>query len=273
MNVVILGCGYVGRAVAARWRSIHQVTVTTTTLAKVAELEPLAHRVEVIRSEEVARMRLLLQNQHLLLLSVGAPHPNAYESTYLQTAKTIISLLPDLPDLRQIIYTGSYAVYGDQQGAWVDETTAIAPIGDKGQILAETENLLLSAATPTRQVCVFRLGGIFGPGRELTQIFRRAVGTTRPGDGQDAANWVHLDDIVGAIDFASHQALTGIYNLVCTEPTTTGAVLDQVCRQLGAPPVVWDTSQPSQRPYNARVSNQKLRDAGYRFQYDRPLTI
>lgn len=264
-NAVILGCGYVGKAVAQRWRTTLPVTATTTTLARLSELEAIADQAVLLNGTDEVAVRSLLQNQDILLLSVGAPSGDAYEQTYLQTAKTLVNALRQSPTVKQVIYTGSYAVYGDQQGAWVDETSAIAPANRNGEILAETEQVLLSAASDSLKVCVFRLGGIYGPGRELVKIFRRAAGTTRPGSGEDAANWVHLDDIVGAIDFARQQQLDGVYNLVGDVPITTRELLDRVCTQNNLPPVSWDASIPSTRPYNARVSNQKLRAAGYQF--------
>lgn len=269
-NALILGCGYVGKAVAQRWRGLLTVTATTTSPERLSELQGIADQAIVLRGDDETALRSRLQHQDVVLLTIGAPNADAYEATYLQTAKTLAAVLPDTL-VRQVIYTGSYAVYGDRQGDWVDEDTPIAPANRNGEILAETERVLLSAATDQRAICVLRLGGIYGPGRELARIFSRAAGTTRPGNGQDAANWVHLDDIVGAIDFARCQRLSGIFNLVATEPTTTGALIDRVLRESGLPPVTWDASQPSSRPYNAKVSNQKLRDRGYEFQHPQVL--
>ena len=252
---------------ANRWRPAFTLTATTTSVPRVSELEPLVDRVVVVRGDDEVGLRSLLYNQHTLLVSVGAPKPDAYEETYLQTAKTVVSVLPDIPTIQQIIYTGSYAVYGDRAGEWVNETTPVQPANRNGEILAETEQVLLSAATANRRVCVLRLGGIYGPGRELVKIYRRAAGTTRPGAGTDAANWVHLDDIVGAIAFAQEHCLSGIYNLVGTVPLTTRELLGRVCAAHNLAPVTWDASQNSLRPYNARVSNQKLRNAGYQFVY------
>jgi nucleoside-diphosphate-sugar epimerase len=265
-NVTILGCGYVGQAVAQRWRQLLMVTVTTTTPDRIAELASVAQNVQVVNGNDEAGLRSLLHHQSVVLLSVGAPHANAYEETYLQTAKTLVAVLKQSP-VNQVIYTGSYAVYGDRQGAWVDETTAVAPANRNGEILAETEQVLLSAASDSLKVCVLRLGGIYGPGRGLVKIFGRAAGTTRSGNGEDAANWVHLDDIVGAIDFARQQSLTGIYNLVGSVPITTRELLERVFAAHNLPNVRWDAAQTSTRPYNAKVSNQKLRDAGYQFLY------
>lgn len=256
-----------GKAVAQRWRSALTVTVTTTTPDRVTELEAVAQKVQVVKGDDEAGLRSLLQDQSVVLLSVGAPNQSAYEETYLQTAKTLVAALKQAPIVQQVIYTGSYAVYGDRQGAWVDEHSEVAPVNPNGEILAETEQVLLSAASDSLKVCVFRLGGIYGPGRELIKIFGRAAGTTRPGNGEDAANWVHLDDIVGAIDLARQQSFTGLYNLVGTVPTTTRVLLEQLFTAHGLSHVTWDASQSSTRPYNARVSNQKLRDAGYQFLY------
>jgi nucleoside-diphosphate-sugar epimerase len=266
-NATILGCGYVGKAVAQQWRSTLTVTATTTTPDRVAELAPVVQNVKVVKGTDEMGLRSLLHDQAIVLLSVGAPNADAYEETYLQTAKTLVAVLKNVPSVQQVIYTGSYAVYGDRQGAWVDEESDVAPANRNGEILAETERVLLSAASETLKVCVLRLGGIYGPGRELIKIFGRATGTTRPGSGEDAANWVHLDDIVGAIDFARERSLTGIYNLVGSVPITTQSLLERVFAAHDLPNVTWDASQSSTRPYNARVSNQKLRDAGYQFHY------
>ncbi len=257
-----------GKAIARQWQHHgFTVTATTTTPARIAELEAVAHRAILLSGNDTATMQAELEGQHTVLLSVGAPRADAYEETYLQTAKTVVQALQSVSSVRQLIYTGSYAVYGDRQGAWVDETSPVAPANRNGEILAETEQRLLDAANDQLKVCILRLGGIYGPGRELAKIFARAAGTTRPGDGSDASNWIHLDDIVGAIDFAQSHQLHGIYNLVHSKPLTTRMVLEQVCRQNNLSPVTWDATSQSNRPYNARVSNQKLREAGYSFKY------
>lgn len=268
MNGIIIGCGYVGKAVAQVWKQQGlTVTATTTRPDRLTELESMVDRAVVLKGNDAAALRSTLSDQQVVLLSVGAPNPSAYEETYLHTAKTLVSVLAEVPAVQQVIYTGSYAVYGDRQGDWVTETTPVLPANRNGEILAETEQVLLSAASDPRSVCVLRLGGIYGPGRELLKIFGRAAGTTRPGDGSDASNWVHLDDIVGAIDFARVHHLNGIYNLVQDVPTTTGELLDRLFQAHQLPPVAWDANQTSTRPYNAKVSNQKLRDAGYQFQH------
>lgn len=270
MNVTIIGCGYVGSAVAQQWRQQGlTVTATTTSPARLGLLEPIADRVVLLNGSDLAGLKTLLADQQVVLLSVGARDRSAYETTYLTTAIHLAAALQPNPTVQQVIYTSSYGVYGDHQGKWVTETSPLYPANRNGEILAETEQILLGAATEQRKICVLRLGGIYGPGRELMKIFGSVAGTTRPGDGSEASNWVHLDDIVGAVEFARCQQLTGLYNLVQDQPISTGQLLEQLFTQHSLPPVVWDASQTSTRPYNAQVSNQKLRQAGYQFQHPR----
>ena len=123
--------------------------------------------------------------------------------------------------------------------------------------------MILSASTPQRRVCILRLGGIYGPGRELVKIFSRWEGQTRPGNGDDVTNWIHLDDIVGALEFAKNKQLQGIYNLVSNIPMISRELLNGLQKYQGLGQIYWDASTYSIRPFNARVSNQKLRNEGF----------
>lgn len=269
MKVAIIGCGYVGKAELQhlRTKSDYVITATTTTLGRVAELETIAHRVEVVKGNDEAAIASVIQNQDAVLLCVGARGASVYEETYLGTAKTLVSSLKQAPTVQQVIYTGSYSVYGDKKGEWVDEDSPLTPTNQNNEILAETERVLMTAASPNLKVCIFRLGGIYGPGRELIKIFGRWSGMTRPGAGEDFSNWIHLDDIVGALTFAMENQLQGIYNLVGDVPLPSRELLERIFASHNLPNVAWDASVPSVRPYNARVSNQKIKDAGYRFIY------
>ncbi|MBN4000660.1 SDR family oxidoreductase [Nostoc sp. LPT] len=265
MNVAIIGCGYVGYKVAQYWQQDMNfvVSVTTTSPERVPALQSVSQKVVVTCGNDIDSLKSVLHNQDIVLLSVGAKSGEVYEETYLQTAQTLVSCLQQIKSVKQLIYTGSYAVYGDRNGVWVDEETPLAPANLNAQILRKTEDVLLSASSENLRVCIFRLGGIYGTGRELLKIFGRYSGTTRPGNGEDITNWVHLDDIVGAIEFARHRRLQGIYNLVDDAHLTSRDLLDNLFEKHSLPKVEWDTSIKSTRPYNAWVSNEKLKEAGY----------
>ncbi|ODG96465.1 NAD(P)-dependent oxidoreductase [Nostoc sp. KVJ20] len=267
MNVAIIGCGYVGYKVAQYWQQNMKfvVSVTTTSPERVPALQSVSQRVVVTYGNDLDSLKSVLHNQDVVLLSVGAKGGEVYEETYLQTAQTLVSSLQQIQSVKQLIYTGSYAVYGDRNGVWVDEETPLAPANLNAQILRKTEDVLLSASTENLRVCIFRLGGIYGTGRELVKIFSRYSDTVRPGNGEDTTNWIHLDDIVGAIEFARQRRLQGIYNLVDDAHLTSRELLDSLFEKHNLPKVKWDTSVKSTRPYNAWVSNEKLKEAGYQF--------
>ncbi|MBN3886903.1 MAG: SDR family oxidoreductase [Nostoc sp.] len=265
MNVAIIGCGYVGYKVAQYWQQKMNfvVSVTTTSPERVPALQSVSQRVVVTRGNDLDSLKSVLHNQDVVLLSIGAKDAEVYEETYLQTAQTLVSCLQQIKSVKQLIYTGSYAVYGDRNGVWVDEETPLAPANLNAQILRKTEDVLLSTSNENLRVCIFRLGGIYGTGRELLKIFGRYSGTTRPGNGEDITNWIHLDDIVGAIEFARHRRLQGIYNLVDDAHLTSRDLLDSLFEKHNLPKVRWDTSIKRTRSYNAWVSNEKLKEAGY----------
>ncbi|MBD2214453.1 SDR family oxidoreductase [Nostoc linckia FACHB-104] len=265
MNIAIIGCGYVGSAVAQYWQQKMNfvVTATTTTPTRVSALEQVAHKVVVVKGNDATGLKAVLANQDVVLLSVGAKGADFYEEAYLQTAKTLASILPAFPNIRQLIYTGSYSVYGNKNGEFVDEETTANPSTSNGKIMKETEDVLLSAASDYLRVCILRLGGIYGPGRELIKIFGRLAGTSRPGNGEDVANWIHLDDIVGVIEFARQHNWQGIYNVVDDAHLISREFFETLLTTHNLPQINWDASLPSNRPYNAWVSNQKIKDAGY----------
>ncbi|MBW4617396.1 MAG: SDR family oxidoreductase [Desmonostoc vinosum HA7617-LM4] len=266
MNVVIIGCGYIGSAVAQYWqqKTNFVVSATTTTPERVSGLQAIAQKIIVTKGNDPNSLKSLLYNQEVVLLSLGAKSGDVYEETYLQTAKTLVSVLQQTPSVKQLIYTGSYSVYGDRNGVWVDEETPLAPANLNAQILRKTEEILLSTSNENLKVCIFRLGGIYGTGRELIKIFRRVSGTTRPGSGEDITNWIHQDDIVGAIEFAREHRLQGIYNLVDDSHLTSRELLNSLFEKHNLPKIIWDTSVKSSRPYNAWVSNEKIKEAGYK---------
>ncbi|WP_204102912.1 MULTISPECIES: SDR family oxidoreductase [Spirulina sp. CCY15215] len=266
-NVAIIGCGYVGSEVAHHWkRQGFTVTVTTTNSDRIPELEAIADRVVVVKGDDREGLKTVLRGQETVLLSIGAKtrQEDIYRNTYLATAQTLVDLLPEFLTVQQIIYTGVYSLYGDRDGDRVDESFPVSPTSIQGQILWETENVLLSAARETRKICILRLGGIYGRDREIAKIFKRIAGQTLAGKGENISNWVHLEDIVKAIDFAREKQLGGIYNLVCDEQISRRELLDRVCQIHNLPAIAWDEKEIPY-PYNVRVSTEKIKEAGFQF--------
>jgi nucleoside-diphosphate-sugar epimerase len=268
-NIAVLGCGYVGSALADYWEDRgHCITGTTTSRERVASLSAAISKVVLMRGDNVMAVQSLLQGQNTLVVSVAPTgfqeaEEAAYEKTYLTTAKNLAEVLKQSPHLTQVVYLSSCSVYGDRQGDWVDETSSVNPLDYKSQIIHESEKIILQAASEHQKVCVLRLGGIYGPGRELVSMFGGLAGMTIPGKGDRFINWVHRDDIIGAVDFIRLNELRGTYNLVDDSQMTVKEQVKLVCSSYNLPPVNWDSSKVSTQRKSLQVSNEKLKAAGY----------
>lgn len=268
MEIAIIGCGYVGSRVAKLWhQSGEQLTVTTTSPSRQKQLRNLASEVIVLTGSDLTGLKRLVADKDLVLLSVGASQrtPETYHQAYLETTTNVVRAIRDTGNVQQLIYTSSYGILGKQPVELVDETAIPNPSTKFGEILTKTEQVLLSVPQSELKICILRLSGIYGPGRELIKIFGRISGQTRPGLGERYTNWVHLDDIVGAINFAKQKQLQGIYHLAGDRVLTTKEFFEKLFEAHNLPGVTWDSSQQDPRTYNMKLSNQKIKDAGYKF--------
>jgi nucleoside-diphosphate-sugar epimerase len=279
MRVTIVGCGYVGEALARRWgeQAAVDLTVTTTREERRVELIPLARRVLVVRASDPTALFQALDGAQaaVFCMAPGGDRQvdaDGYAATYRDSMRALQDLLPDLPQLRQIVYTSSCGVYGDAAGGWVDESTPAIPRDAHAAVLLESEQLLEQCRADQRRVCVLRLGAIYGPGRELIRRFKRLAGTTRPGDGRIHSNWIHRDDVAGAIAAAVAGGWDQTVNVVDDQPWLVADLLNQICNAADLPPVQWSGLEPGAKPMaDRRISNRRLHSLGYELLHPRLL--
>lgn len=164
-------------------------------------------------------------------------------------------------------YLSSTGVYGDTGGAWVDET---APTGG-GRRGARAD---CDAAWLARGASVFRLPGIYGPGRSAFDRLREGKAHRIDMPGQIFSR-VHVDDIAGGV-IAGLGAPAGAYNLADDLPCSQNAVIEEACRLLAlAPPPLQSLDEAALSPMargfyaeNRRVSNRKAkRELGWKPRY------
>ena len=133
---------------------------------------------------------------------------------------------------KPLFYLSSTGVYGDKQGAWVDEATpTIAQSGEgRRNVRAEADLAWL-----TMGARVFRLPGIYGPGRSALDRVR--AGQARRIDLPDQVfSRVHVDDIAsGVVAALARHAPAGAYNLSDDCPCSGNEVTEHACRLLGLP--------------------------------------
>jgi nucleoside-diphosphate-sugar epimerase len=141
------------------------------------------------------------------------------------------------PRLRWVGYLSTIGVYGDRGGAWVDETTPPAPSSERSRRrLAAEEAWLGWGRKCGKTVQVFRLAGIYGPGRNA--LAHLAAGSARrivkPGQ---VFNRVHVEDIARALLAAMHAPRPGaIYNVADDEPAPPQDVVAYAAGLLGVEP-------------------------------------
>ena len=266
MKIAIIGCGYVGSALAYHLKEMgHYVTVTTRSPEKVSALQPISDAVCILEGNDLGRMKDLLQHQDAIVISVAADSQKTYRAAYQETADIIAQAVPSAPHLKQIVYTGSTSVYGDHQGHEVDEMTPPTTLHDTSQILLETERILLGLSNAERHVCLFRLGEIYGPNREIKDRLRQMNGRSLPGDGSSVTNLSHLDEIVRGIVFALETSLDGVYNLCNDVHISRKALYARICQEEGLDDVKWDPSRESIHSGNKLVSSAKIKSKGFQF--------
>ena len=269
-KVAIIGCGYVGKALANYW---HQqgyfVTATTTREERIADLQDFAAQIVVMNGNDAEAVQSVIQGQDIVVVSIAPISDRqvaaaVYRETYIPTVKNLVAALQQTTSVKQLIYLNSCSVYGNHHGEWVDEDFPVDTSSDYNQVLCEAEQLLLDSASEDVKICILRLGGIYGPERELTRRFGRIAGETLPGTGETFSSWIHLDDTVAAVAFVAQKRLGGIYNLVNDLNLTIRELGDLVCDRQDLPKIIWDDDKPSSRSLNARISNQKIKAAGYK---------
>ncbi|MEO8715698.1 MAG: SDR family oxidoreductase [Acetobacteraceae bacterium] len=183
-----------------------------------------------------------------------------------------IDALAAAPSLRWVGYLSTTGVYGDRDGGWVDEATPPAPTSDRSRRRLTAEAAWCRLAD-RRGVDIFRLAGIYGPGRSVFDDLRagRARRIIKPGH---AFGRIHRDDIARAVCAAMAQrreAGTRVFNLADDEPAESGAVIAEAARLLGvpAPPevpfaTVWASMSPMARSFwaeNRKVSSRATQAA------------
>ena len=226
-TLLSLGHGYSAQALAARlipqgWRIIG----TTRTSEKAAQLA--AQGVEPLIWPDAPLAPALACATHLLV-SVGA---NAQGDPVLATQRDEINTAT--PHLEWAGYLSTTGVYGDHKGAWVDESTPLTPTTTRGQwrLLAENQWRGVSGLP----LHIFRLAGIYGPGRGPFEKVRDGTARLIVKPGQFMSR-IHVDDIARVLDASIGRPAPGTaYNVCDDEPSPPEDVLLYAAQLLGLPP-------------------------------------
>jgi nucleoside-diphosphate-sugar epimerase len=182
-----------------------------------------------------------------------------------------------LPGLRWLGYLSTTGVYGDRGGGWVDETARLLPTGERGRRRVGAEQgwlgLWHDSGAP---VHIFRLAGIYGPGRSAFDAMRAGTAKRIDKPGQVFSR-IHVEDLATVLVASIAQPRPGaVYNVCDDDPAPSQAVVAHAARLLGVPPpplVPFEAAglSPMARSFyddNKRVSNRLIKtELGMRLRY------
>ncbi len=256
---LILGCGYLGLRVAALWRrQNHRVFATTRKPERFDELRTLG--VEPVLSDVLERDSLRsLPAVDTLLYCVGLDRAagHSMRRVYVEGLTYVIDALMKIRRMpARFMYVSSTSVYGQTDGAEVDESAATEPLEESGRVVLEAERLLRERL-PT--ALVLRFAGIYGPNRWLREKALRA-GEPLSGDMNKWLNLIHVEDGAATVLAAEEHGDPGAtYNVSDGHPVRRREFYEQLAKHLGAPLPRFVAPFADTELVNRRIANQKMR--------------
>lgn len=264
-RILIAGCGYVGTAAADLFHAAGWlVEGWTHSAASAGLLLNKPYPVAVVDLTDRHQVNARPQNFDLVIHCASTRGGDA--ESYRRVYRDGVVNLADRFVGCTILFTSSTSVYGQRAGEWVNEQSPAQPLHEPGQVLLETENLVLA-----RGGTVARLAGIYGPGRSavLTRFLRGEAAIDPENDR--FMNNVHRDDIAAALvllaDTPARQ--NSIYNVADDSPILRSECYRWLAQKIGRPAPVKDHAPGTAKRgrSNKRVSNLKLRECGWAPRY------
>lgn len=269
-RVLIAGCGYLGSALGARLLSESRPEPHSVWgLRRRAGALPAGLRAIEADLSIPSTLREIPGDLDFVVYAVAPAGPDdpLYRAACVDGLRNLLDTLRASGEHpSRLVFVSSTAVYGQEKGEWVDETSPAEPSHFTGRRLLEGEALALEGPFPAT---VLRLGGIYGPRRTgLLQRVRSGRAVYRPSHPQ-YLNRIHLTDCVGALrHLLALPDPAPVYLGVDDDPADERTVLQWLAGALGAPPpraAGPDEEERRRVRGNKRCKNARLKASGYRF--------
>lgn len=265
-TLLALGLGYSAQALARRLRDQGWRIIGTTRSAQGIEaIKSLGY--EAIQFDGSAASadlsRAIGDATHLVVSAPPGDHGDPLLARHGEDVRAA--------RLQWIGYLSTIGVYGNHDGAWIDEHTPAEPTSERSRARLEAERAWTAFSEETGvPLDVFRLAGIYGPGRGPQEKLRRgdARAVIKPGQ---VFNRIHVEDIASvleaAIARAGERSGARVYNVTDDEPAPPQEVLDYAADLIGVPHpprVAFEDAEMSTmaRSFyqdNKRVSNTRVK--------------
>lgn len=265
-HLFMFGFGYVAASLAKDLRGNPAWKLSGTTRDGFKCLEGQRAGMNIVKFDDADAVKDALKSATHILISI--PPSKEYGEYAMRDYRE--ALVAAAPYLEWVGYLSTTGVYGDADGAWVDENTAPKPTFKRDNVRLEAENTWLHFGKKHEVAAqVFRLGGIYGPGRSALERLQHGEATRIQKAGH-VFNRIHVSDIVGALKLSMAQPTAGeIFNVVDDAPTSGAEVVEFAAKLLGvdAPPAqAYDEAKAAMSPtlqefYRdcKRVKNEKLK--------------
>lgn len=264
MTVVIAGCGDLGTETGLRFAALgHRVVGLRRSVEK---LPPEIEGQSVDLSSEVPTLPADT-NIVVIAMSPDARSVDGYRTTYVDSVLRIAEAIRrDCSVSPRVLFVSSTAVYGIDDGTWVDESTPPEPSTPTAIVLREAEETLLEQVP---EGTILRLGGIYGPGR-TRDIDRIRDGVETISSGPEFTNQIHRDDAAAAIVhlMTLQDWPKTLYIGVDDYPVDRREIVEFLAHSLAVPmPAIAVDSGRSQGSRGKRCHNTRLRESGFVFSY------
>jgi len=272
MQVMIFGAGYSGKAIAASLEpDSERIYGTTRSPEKFASLSTAGMWPHLFDGETLGDELLKAMRTTTHLFQSIAPKND--DDPLLRLTEG--DLRRFFPELRWVAYLSTVGVYGDHDGAWVDEDSPCRPVSSRSVERLAAENAWSTAALKANlPLAVLRLSGIYGPSRNAFVNFEKGIARRLVKTGQ-VFNRIRVEDIGSAGAFLLRRNEDGIFNIPDDEPAPPQDVVTYAASLMGKEPPpeqAFETAEltPMARSFygeNKRVSNGKLSALGFDFEF------
>jgi nucleoside-diphosphate-sugar epimerase len=272
--LLCLGFGYSAQHyVMLHGARFDRIIGTTRSAANAAELAGRrfgGRTVEMIVFDgEVAEPALVEAVGQASVLLVSISPADGIDPTLARLKDAIAAA----PQLASIVYLSTIAVYGNHDGAWIDEETPLTPALTRAQDRIEAERAWQAlGAARGLPVSIIRIAGIYGPGQNALETVKagRARRIVKPGQ---VFNRIHVGDLGEIIDRAIALALSrragGVFNAADDEPTAPGDPIVYAAGLLGVEPppeIPFEEAKKTMSPFavsfygeSKRVRNARIK--------------
>jgi nucleoside-diphosphate-sugar epimerase len=274
-DIVIAGCGYVGERLARQY--LDRGASVLGLVQSRGGLERLAAAgIPAVRHDLAGTDPMPCSLAGTRLFQLIPPPAQGREDLHTQR---LIEAFDQAGHPRRLVYISTTGVYGDCDGAWVDEDWPTRPTLDRSlRRLDAEERLRRWSQEQGSELIVLRVAGIYGPGRLPLERLRRGLPLVRPEEAP-YSNRIHVDDLVAICIAAMERGRNGaIFNVSDGHPSTMTDYFIQLAEAAGLPhpPLVTMAEAAAQlsegmmgyMSESRRLSNRRLReDLGVELRY------